>query len=125
MIGETAELDVLRWIRYITQQYEETQKSPFIDIEWNWVNLVLLDDADKEVGTIKLKNVNIVGHNCNFHKASNKFVGLDLGKTFLHHNISLSYQEAEIVPPVPKEESVVVADPNKLSDKEWQTMETP
>ena len=125
-IGETADLDVLRWIKYINQQYEETQKSPFIDIEWNWVNLVLLDGQDKEVGTVKLKNVNIINHNCHMHRIrpNTLNLGIDMGPQFLTYNITLSYQEAEIIPPVQKEEAVESTDPNKLSDKEWQTVET-
>jgi len=117
-IAETPRMEVLQWLEFVENQYVEIQKSPFVDLDTNAASLMILDDCDKEVATIKIKNLKLEEHHCAWHKLKADAVNNDT----LMHDITVSYQYASTVIHATKEKDVL---DKPDSDDEWQTMETP
>jgi hypothetical protein len=111
IISETPKLEVVEWMAYIDKQYQDTQKSPFIDIDTNHALLAILDDENREIAVLKLCNLKVISHKVIFVKEQ-----LPENFKFMEHYIALSYQQADVIMPKEKCES---------KDDEWQTVELP
>lgn len=121
-VSETPKMDVLKWMAYVEEQHQLTQKSAFVD--YNHIVLTVLDGEGRAVSSIKFHKPEILGHKCFFrqHKVgeiiSGKMIGDD---SFLTHHIELAYAAAEIFMPSDNDGPI----DEVAGDKEWKTMELP
>ena len=124
-LSETPKFEVMKWIDFMQNQYNEIQKSPFVDLDTNAALLTISDHCDHEIATIKLKNLKLEDHHCSLHKhIVSDCLGIDK-QDFLRHNVTITYQYAETVV-----HAEVVQDDDEdqnfhEKDQEWQTVETP
>lgn len=125
-IRETRKFEVVKWMSFVDNMHHEIQKSPFIDIDSNHAVLSFLDEDEREVASMKLKNLKVEGHSACLTKGSQSAFGIDNPGNALVHQIRLSYQYTELVvtadvPPV----TDGYVDEAELKDGEWQTVEMP
>lgn len=118
-IFETPKMDVLKWMSYVEEQHQLTQRSAFVD--YNHIVLTVLDEEGRAVSSIKFHKPEILGHKCFFCKTNIGEVYKSGTHNFLNHQIELSYAAAEIFMPSDNDGPI----DEGTGDKEWKTMELP
>lgn len=118
--SETSKFEVMKWLEFVENQYNEIQKSPFVDLDTNAAVLTFFDSCDIEVATVRFKNIKLEDHNCTVSKE-----GANLTYNYLRHSISLSYQYATVSVNLSRTDEKEDKETNSSEDYEWQTIETP
>lgn len=126
-IEETIEYDVIRWMEYLVNEHLSSQKSPFVDIDTNNLQIVFHDTKGHATGNLRLKNIKLENHvvNCGKDSMYTTF-GLDSPETdqTMIHTVELSYQHSEFTKSPDNSRSFI--DVNQLEDnslEEWQKVE--
>jgi hypothetical protein len=117
VMSETPRFEVVRWLNFIDDQQHIYQKSPFVDVDNNVIWLDFLDGNNAKVATLRFKNLKVENHNCSLAQGNATFGS----ESFLRHNVTLSYQYAEMVVHAERIDS----DDVDVKDGEWKTVETP
>lgn len=120
-LTENPDFDGYRWLQWLGEQFQELQKSPFVDTNSSAILLVFKDEEGNDAATVKFKNLEVAKHEVSMYKGSTTSYGTDTSAQALTHFITLRYQYAEFSVLEHKPECEVV----ELKDKEWQTVETP
>jgi len=124
-ITETARFDAFNWFGGINKRVAESQKSSFVDLEQDSLLLVLMDECDKEVVTIKFRGLGLIDHHCFFARDTLGSFGVDSPNDPLAHFVRLMYSDSETIAPahVEDEFELKIMSPeqkNEFVDEEWQ-----
>lgn len=85
-ITETPDLEVFQWMEYMRDRHKEVQSGPFVNLDEDALLLQMFDKEGNVIGSLKFKNLSLVGHRCHFDMTS---VG------GLSHTLTIQYQEAK------------------------------
>lgn len=119
---ENARFDAYNWFSGINKRVLESQKSSFVDLEQDSLLLVIMDESQKEVVSIKFRCLSLCDHNCYFSNECS--FGQNLSNCLMHF-VRLKYSDSEVIPPAHIEDDydykIITPDrKNELVDEEWQ-----
>jgi hypothetical protein len=83
---ETPDLAVFQLMEYMRDRQKEVQSGPFVNLEEDALLLQMFDKEGKVIGSLKFKNLSLVGHRCHFDMTS-------VGN--LCHTLTIQYQEVK------------------------------
>lgn len=108
---ETADFDVLKWIKYIQDAYEKTEN---YDREFaSSVVLYFLNDTNQKIAQIQFRELNLIEHNCPMDINPNKNLSLK-------HNITVGYKYSEFLLSKNEQDRLEFPAPPSNADDEWQ-----
>ena len=121
-INETANFDAYKWFGGINKRLSESQKSSFVDLEQDSMLLVIQDEMERDVMSIKFRSPQLTQHACYLSKQENKFVDEHPSEP-ITHSLTLKYSDSEMIECYKEEPFMpTVNEKNQIVDTEWQSV---